>query len=81
MNNPVNILFNTVSYAVPWLRTADTYRFVVFLISPTDILCKTVFICGTPTLNGDRAGTVVKVLCYKSEGCWFDSRWCHGIFH
>jgi hypothetical protein len=26
---------------------------------------------------GDRGGTVVKVLCYKSEGRWFDSRWCH----
>jgi hypothetical protein len=24
-------------------------------------------------------GTVVKVLCYKSEGLWFDSRWCHWI--
>jgi hypothetical protein len=24
----------------------------------------------------DRGGTVVKVLCYKSEGRWFDSRWC-----
>jgi hypothetical protein len=21
--------------------------------------------------------SVVKVLCYKSEGRWFDSRWCH----
>ena len=21
--------------------------------------------------------TVVKVLCYKSEGCWFDYIWCH----
>jgi hypothetical protein len=29
---------------------------------------------------GDRGGTVVKVLCYKSEGCWFDSRWCHWNF-
>jgi len=28
---------------------------------------------------GDR-GTVVKVLCYKSEGGWFDSRWCHWNF-
>jgi hypothetical protein len=27
--------------------------------------------------NGDRGGTVVKVLCYKSKGHWFDSRWCH----
>jgi hypothetical protein len=24
--------------------------------------------------------TVVKVLRYKSEGRWFDSRWCHEIF-
>jgi len=24
----------------------------------------------------DRGGIVVKVLCYKSEGRWFDSRWC-----
>jgi hypothetical protein len=23
---------------------------------------------------GDRGGTVVKALCYKSEGRWFDSR-------
>ena len=25
-------------------------------------------------------GTVVKVLCYKSEGRWFDPRWCHWNF-
>jgi len=25
---------------------------------------------------GDRGSTVVKALCYKSEGCWFNSRWC-----
>jgi hypothetical protein len=24
---------------------------------------------------GDRGSTVVKVLRYKSEGCWFDPRW------
>jgi hypothetical protein len=29
------------------------------------------------TADGD---TVVKVLCYKSEGRWFDSRWCHWKF-
>ena len=29
---------------------------------------------------GDRGGTVVKVLCYKSEGCWFEPRWCHWNF-
>jgi len=32
-------------------------------------------------LNGDRGSTVVKVLCYKSEGRWFDPIWCHWIFH
>jgi len=30
--------------------------------------------------NGDRGNTVVKVLRYKSEGRWFDSRWCHWDF-
>jgi len=27
--------------------------------------------------NGDRGSTVVKMLCYKSEGRWFDPSWCH----
>jgi len=29
---------------------------------------------------GDCGSTVVKVLCYKSEGRWFDSSWCQWIF-
>jgi hypothetical protein len=29
---------------------------------------------------GDRGSTVVKVLRYKSEGRWFDPRWCHEFF-
>jgi len=29
---------------------------------------------------GDRGGTVVKVLCYKSEGRWFDPSCCHWTF-
>ena len=32
-------------------------------------------------VTGDRGSTVVKVLCYKSEGRWFDPSWCHWIFH
>ena len=31
--------------------------------------------------TGHRGSAVVKVLCYKSEGRWFDSRWCHRISH
>ena len=30
-------------------------------------------------LFGDRGSTVVKVLCYKSEGRWFDPSGCHWI--
>jgi hypothetical protein len=30
---------------------------------------------------GDRGSTVVKVLCYKSEGHWFDPSWCQWNFH
>ena len=30
--------------------------------------------------RGDRGGTVVKVLRYKSEGRWFDPSWCHWNF-
>ena len=29
------------------------------------------------TQYGDHGSTVVKVLCYKSEVHWFDSRWCY----
>ena len=32
-------------------------------------------------MNGDRASAVVKVLCYKSGGRWFDPSWCQWIFH
>jgi len=32
-------------------------------------------------LEGDRGGTVVNVLCYKSEGRWLDPSWCQWIFH
>jgi len=30
---------------------------------------------------GDRGSIVVKVLCYKSEGRWFDPSWCQWNFH
>jgi len=29
---------------------------------------------------GDRGSSVVNVLCYKSEGRWFDPRWCYQNF-
>ena len=40
-----------------------------------------IFICCVLYHCGDRGSTVVKVLCYKSEGHYlFDSRWCHWNF-
>ena len=30
--------------------------------------------------EGDRGGTMVKVMCCKWEGRLFDSRWCHWNF-
>ena len=31
-------------------------------------------------MHGHLSGsTVVKVLCYKSEGRWFDPSWCHSF--
>ena len=32
-------------------------------------------------VTGDCGSTVVKVLCYKSEGRWLDPNWCQWIFH
>ena len=31
-------------------------------------------------MSGNCGGTVVKVLCYKSEGRWFDPSWCNWNF-
>ena len=31
-------------------------------------------------IYGDRGGIVVKVLCHKSEGRWFDPRWSYWNF-
>jgi len=30
--------------------------------------------------RGDRGGTMVKLLFYKSEGRWFEPSWCHWNF-
>ena len=38
-------------------------------------------LCSVQRLIGYRGNTVVKVLCYKSEGRWFDPIWCQWIFY
>ena len=59
-------------------------------ISLSSLLCRFLHFPLTSTLLGpiilstlfstDRGSTVVKVLCYKSEGRWFDPSWRHWIF-
>ena len=34
----------------------------------------------SPIYMGARGSTVVKVLCYKSKGHWFDPSWCKWNF-
>ena len=57
-----------------WLRCCATNRKVAGSI-PADVsgffMDIKSFRCGS---------TVVKVLCYKSDSRWFDSRWCHWNF-
>jgi len=39
------------------------------------------FISVSTHTAGDCGSKVVKVLCFNSEGCWFDPSWCQWIFH
>ena len=55
-------------------RGVEIIKLALMYFSPryfTNLIC----------LFGARGSTVVKVLCYKSEGRWFDPSWCHWIFH
>ena len=44
------------------------------------IVCILLFYLYFVNASGDRGGTVVKALCYKSEGRWFDPSCCHWNF-
>ena len=55
------------------IRTCSYTRILSYIAQPTILIIVLKF-------YGDRGGTVFKVLCYKSEGRWFDSRWCHWNF-
>jgi len=61
-----------------------SYYYVCSVLYILFSLCCSVYLCvnvTSATANGDRGSTVVKVLCYKSEGRWFDPIWCQWIFH
>ena len=60
-----------ISLAAATRASAFSFRVCVF---PPSILTY------IHILIGDRSSTVAKVLCYNSEGHWFDPRWCHWDF-
>ena len=53
-------------------------RIVFFYQFDAQILYFNIFIL--LLYDGDRGSTVVKALCYKSEGRCFDPSWCHWNF-
>ena len=57
---------------------------MVYLYSTTKMMHGQInislFLTSTQLVVGDRGGTVVKVLRYKSEGHWFDPRCCQVEF-
>ena len=59
------------------IRPKITHEYPFFDRRHFLFLCKYIFLF---TSQGYRGSTVVKVLCHKSEGRWFDSRWCHWNF-
>jgi hypothetical protein len=70
------------------IRARQKWNFKICQYSHLQKKCKSIVKCNRNFLEisvpphniGDRGSTVVNVLRYKSEGRWFDPRWCHGIF-
>ena len=50
-------------------------------VDSTSIVPPSRYFCIVLPSVGDRGSTVVKVLCCKSEGRWFDPSWCQWVFH
>ena len=53
---------------------------VIIIVVTITVIGQVQVIWGSKYTPGDRGSTAVKVLCYKSEGRWFDPSWCHWIF-
>ena len=61
-----------LTHKISWLLRLYLYQFAESRSAMINI---------PPLCSGDRGSTVVKVVCYKSEGRWFDPSWCQWIFH
>jgi len=51
-----------------------------YVVAETTWKCSGIALLLTGGRIGDRGSTVVKVLCYKSEGHWFVPSLCQWIF-
>ena len=73
----------TNSLTLLLLKQKDVF-FFSFLFQPTMhniyIYIYIYFDFNNIYIIGDRSSTVVKVLCYKLEGHWFNPSWCHCNF-
>ena len=61
-----------------WHRNRFLFEYLGFPLSVPFHTCSIIILIRMK--GGDRGGTVVKVLCHKSEGRWFDHSWCHWNF-
>ena len=53
-----------------------------FILHPKMFHCAVVLISVRLSCTcGNSGSALVKVLCYNSEGRWFDPSWCQWIFH
>ena len=60
---------NIKNYAVILRLVSDVFAMLMLMFL-------TKFYALISRVRGDRGSTVVKVLCYKSEGRWFEPSWC-----
>jgi uncharacterized pyridoxamine 5'-phosphate oxidase family protein len=78
LNAPEHI-WHTVSATSFCLRIYEPERRLTGLNMSFSVFDTTLILYNTngTVQTGDSGGTVVKLLCYKSEGSWFDPSWCH----
>ena len=68
--------YKTVELCFEFLLHFYGFHLNLPLVCVCVCVCVRVRVC----IYGAHGSTVVKVLCYKSEGRWFDPSWCHWNF-
>jgi len=69
-----------LKWVKPLKTTKNIYIIIVVILVQTNIYCRH-SAAATYFILYYIHSTVVKVLCYKSEGRWFDPSWCQWIFY